>query len=67
MMEMKRYIVFTVIAQDEISMKHFEVLKVNDGLIQSGDLEAKEIGPSMSLTLRRAKLADADQWKHAVK
>lgn len=64
----QRIITFTAKTNDgDIVMQQFESGTINESLAGQGEIEIKEIGPKVSMEIRRIKHADRDIWKAATK
>ena len=65
---LQRIVTFTATSTDgNITIQQFETEKINEGLAGENKIETKEVGPKISLSLRRIKDADRDTWKAATK
>lgn len=64
----QRIITFTAKAIDgNIEMQQFESGTVNEGLAGQGQIEVTEIGPKISMEIRRVKQPDRETWKIATR
>ena len=65
---LQRVITFTAITTDgNIVLQQFETGQINEGLAGQSQIETKEVGPKIVMSLRRLKDADRDTWKASTK
>lgn len=64
----QRIISFTATSNEgNIILQQFQAGVINEGLAGDEKIDIEEIGPRMSMTIRRVKHADNDMWKSATK
>lgn len=64
----QRLVIFTAkTVEGNILMQQFESAKINEGLAGQNQIDIKEIGPRITMSLRRVKYPDNDTWKQATK
>jgi len=64
---MKRVLVFNALSDKKITMRHYEVPQIAEHLVAKGDIEMKEVGPRIDLSVRRQKVGSSDLFKTACK
>jgi len=65
--EIKKFMTFTSVAEDRIDVKTFEAKQITETLVLKNEVQIVEVGPSFTLTHRRNKISPYDDFKAACK